>query len=168
MSVILAHQPPQLGGFSESPVQKLPPRPAVTSVEPVSGAPVGGTQVTIHGQNLLDASAVFFGATRAQSFTVNAAGDEIATVSPAGQDTVHVVVTTPGGTSPLTSGDQFSYVVPAPIAVLAVEPNSGTAVGGETVRLKISAALSTLPKAILFGSVPAASIAYVGPIGPDI
>jgi IPT/TIG domain len=167
VSVILADQAPQLGGFSESPVQTLPPRPAVTSVEPASGPPSGGTQVTIHGQNLLDAGAVFFGTTRAQSFTVNAAGDGIAAVSPAGRDTVHVAVTAPGGTSSLTSGDQFSYVEPAPIAVVAVEPNSGTAVGGETVRLTIRAALGVLPQAILFGSVPAGSIAYIGPIGPD-
>jgi IPT/TIG domain len=167
ISVILAQQPPQLGGFSESPVQKLPPRPAVTSIEPASGAPSGGTQIIIHGQNLLDASAVFFGATRAQSFTVNAAGDEIATVSPAGQATVHVAVTTPGGTSSLTSADQFSYVEPAPISVLAVEPSSGSAVGGETVRLNVRTALGVIPQAILFGSVPARSIAYIGPIGPD-
>jgi hypothetical protein len=46
-----------------------PGNPDVTSVSPSSGPAAGGTQVTIDGHNLGCATGVFFGKTKAESFT---------------------------------------------------------------------------------------------------
>ena len=46
---------------------------------------------------------------------------------------VDVQVTTPGGTSPVTAADQFTYVVPPVPAVTGVGPASGTTAGGFSV-----------------------------------
>jgi hypothetical protein len=167
VSVVLASQPPQLGGFTEIPVQVPPPRPVISSIAPSSGVPGGGAQVVLRGEHLLDASAVYFGATRAPSFTADAAGSSITAVSPAGQDSVHVTVVTPGGTSAMTEADQFTYVEPAQISVVAVEPKTGLSTGGESIRIDVRATAVGIPKAILFGSTPASSVSYVGPAGAD-
>jgi hypothetical protein len=167
VSVILANQPPQLGGFTEIPKQILPPRPVITSIDPAAGAPAGGTEVNIQGENFLDTNAVFFGTSRAQSFTVDPAGRKITAISPIGQDTVYVTVVTPGGTSAMTEAGQFSYIEPTPLAVVEVEPKTGQSTGGETIRVGVRAKAGLIPQAILFGSTPASSVSYVGQSGPD-
>jgi len=89
------------------------PAPTVTSVNPNTGPTTGGTSVTITGTNLTGATSVKFGSTNATSFTVNSA-TQITATSPAGAlGTVHVTVTTPGGTSATSAADQFTYGVPA-------------------------------------------------------
>ena len=85
--------------------------PSVTSISPTSGPASGGTTVTVSGTNFTGATAVDFGTTAAKSFTV-ASATSITALSPAGSGTVNVTVTTPTGTSPVTSADQFTYVVP--------------------------------------------------------
>ena len=167
VSVILAAAPPQLGGFSEIPVQTPPPRPVINSVVPDSGIPAGGTEVEVRGQNFLDATAVFFGAERAQSFTVDASGGSISVTSPAGQDSVHVTVVTPGGTSAMTEADQFEYVEPAQVEVVAVDPNTGLSTGGDSIRIDVRSKGVGVPQAILFGSTPVPSMSYLGPSGVD-
>jgi hypothetical protein len=64
----------------------------------------------VTGTNFTGATAVRFGATAASSFTVNSATSITAT-SPPGTGTVDLTVTTPGGTSAIGSGDQFTYKV---------------------------------------------------------
>jgi IPT/TIG domain len=88
------------------------PPPTVTKVSPAEGPEVGTTSVTITGTNLGTASAVKFGTANAKSFMVNRDGS-ITAESPAGTATVHVTVTTPGGTSATSTLDQFSYIPPS-------------------------------------------------------
>src|SRR5487761_922230 len=87
------------------------PLPAVTKVSPSSGPTTGGSTVTISGTNLSGATAVKFGTTTA---TVSADPvTSITATSPSGSaGTVNVRVTTPGGTSAITTADQFTYVAP--------------------------------------------------------
>jgi hypothetical protein len=84
--------------------------PTVTKVEPNHGSPSGGTTVTITGTGFTGATAVKFGSTSANSFTVNSA-TSITAVSPTvkGTGTVDVTVTTPAGTSPTSAADQFTF-----------------------------------------------------------
>ena len=83
--------------------------PSVTKISPKTGS--GGTKVTISGQNLQGASAVAFGGSPAQTFTVNATGTRMtAFAPPESAGTVDIQVTTPGGTT--TTGNtagQFTY-----------------------------------------------------------
>jgi hypothetical protein len=111
---------------------------------------------------------VFFGTVRAQTFTVDASGQSLTAISPAGQDSVHIAVVTPGGTSATTQVDQFTYVQPTQIAVVAVDPNTGNLTGGDTIRVDVNANAAVVPQAILFGSMPASSVQYLGLFGVDI
>jgi hypothetical protein len=85
--------------------------PTVSKLEPNHGSPSGGTSVMITGTGFTGATAVKFGASNAATFTVNSA-TSITAVSPKGMGTgtVDVTVTTPAGTSPTSSADQFTYM----------------------------------------------------------
>lgn len=85
--------------------------PTVTAVSPTSGVTTGGTTVTITGTNLNGATAVSFGGVAA---SVNAdAANSITATSPAhSAGIVDVTVMTPGGTSPASAADQFTYQPP--------------------------------------------------------
>ena len=85
--------------------------PVVTGVSPASGPSPGGTSVAIIGTNLEEATAVNFGSANAISFTVNSP-TSITVVSPPGVGTVDVTVISPGGTSPTSPGDLFTYQQP--------------------------------------------------------
>jgi alpha-tubulin suppressor-like RCC1 family protein len=99
--------------------------PTITRLEPGSGPAAGGTSVTITGSGFSGATAVSFGSNAAASFTVDSE-DSITAVSPAGTGTVEVKVTTPDGSSPAGSADEFSYEAP---------PKTGQAptIGGASV-----------------------------------
>jgi hypothetical protein len=98
------------GTSPTSPADQFTYGPAVTKVEPNRGSPSGGTTVTVTGTSFTGATAVKFGSTSAKSFTVNSA-TSITAVSPRmkGGGTVDVTVTTPAGTSPTSSADQFTF-----------------------------------------------------------
>jgi hypothetical protein len=85
-----------------------PPAPAVSGLNPTSGAAAGGTSVTITGSNLTGATAVNFGTTPATSFTVNNP-TTVTAVAPADIGNVDVTVTTAGGASAANANDQFTY-----------------------------------------------------------
>jgi IPT/TIG domain len=97
--------------------------PTVTKVEPGSGPATGGTTVTItgaafegvytngSGERPPFVKSVRFGAANATSFKVESEG-RISAVAPPGTGTVDVTVTTEGGTSSVSSADQFSYEPP--------------------------------------------------------
>jgi hypothetical protein len=94
------------------------PQPTITSVSPALWTTAGGVAVTISGTNLGGATSVQFGTTSA-TFTPNADGTLRAVAPAASAGTVDVRVTTSGGTSALTSADQFTYVTPpTPLTVL--------------------------------------------------
>jgi hypothetical protein len=82
--------------------------PAVSSLDVNTGPAAGGTSVTITGAGLSDTTEVDFGGVPTQ-FVVSS-DTSITAVSPAASPgTVDVTVTTPGGTSATSAGDQFTY-----------------------------------------------------------
>jgi hypothetical protein len=108
---------------------QLPPPPTVTKLKPTSGPTGGGTSVTITGTNLTGATAVKFGETSAAAFKV-VSDTSITATAPAEQaGIVDVTVTTPGGTSALSTADRFHF---AP-TITSVRPNTGSTAGGTTV-----------------------------------
>ncbi|HEX3433964.1 MAG TPA: IPT/TIG domain-containing protein [Solirubrobacteraceae bacterium] len=113
--------------------QRLAPAtPSVIKVAPRTGPAGGGTSVTITGTGFSGATAVKFGATAAAKYTVNSA-TSITAVSPAASTgLVDVTVTTSGGTSPLVSGDHFTFAAPT---VTGVSPASGSRSGGTTITI---------------------------------
>jgi len=108
---IVATSPGGTGKGAESTFKTLPNPPTVGNVNPSDGPEAGGTAVTITGTNFSGATAVKFGSSSATGVKVNSA-TSISAVSPAGTGTVHVTVSTPGGTSATSGADEFSYVPP--------------------------------------------------------
>ncbi|MCJ8055281.1 putative Ig domain-containing protein [Shinella curvata] len=109
--------------------------PTVSSVSPTAGPTGGGTTVIITGTGFAAANptgAVKFGATNA-TYTINS-NTQITATSPANSaGTYDITVTTVGGTSATTAGDQFTYV-PAP-TVTSVSPTAGPTAGGMSVTI---------------------------------
>ena len=118
----------------------------------------GGTPVTITGTDFTGATTVNFGTIPVASFTVNGAGTQITTASPAaaGPGPVDVTVMTPSGTSPITPTDVFTYVAAA-ADLFGLNPNSGPTTGGTTVT--ITGTGFSGATAVNFGTTPAASFA---------
>lgn len=111
--------------------------PAITMVTPIQGPTAGATGVTILGTGFTGATAVTFGGTPAASFVVANDGQITATTPAHAAGTVVVLVTTPGGTSPVSKAGSFTYVPPAPVppTVTLVNPASGPAFGGTPVTI---------------------------------
>jgi hypothetical protein len=83
--------------------------PTVTAVSPTSGSVTGGTLVTITGTGFTASSTVRFGAAASGTVTF-VSSTQLTAVSPAeAAGTVDVTVTTPGGTSPTSPADRFTY-----------------------------------------------------------
>ncbi len=91
-----------------------PGPPTVTGVSPSSGSTAGGTSVVITGTNLAGATDVMFGST-AGVITANSATSITVTspAEPAWQ--TDITVTTPSGTSPVGSGDKFTFSAATPV-----------------------------------------------------
>ena len=105
--------------------------PAVTGISPTSGPAAGGTSVTVTGTGFTGVTSVGFGSAGVNVQT-GATDTQLTVVSPGGQGTVDITVTTPSGTSAVNTNDQFTYTAGAPV-VTAVNPTSGPAVGGTQV-----------------------------------
>jgi IPT/TIG domain/Viral BACON domain len=132
-----------------------PSGPVVSSISPTSGPVAGGTTVTITGSGFTGASKVLFGSATS-TFTVNS-DTRITAVSPAGSGTVHVTVTTPGGTSATSNADRFTYLVAPPVPIVtSISPTSGPVAGGTSVIIRGSG--FTGASKVLFGTVPASSV----------
>jgi hypothetical protein len=127
--------------------------PVVTGVTPQTGAESGGDTVVIAGSGFTGATLVSFGPNAAMA-TLDS-DTQITALTPAGTGIVDVVVTTPVGPSPVTPGDRFAYIAPAPgvPVVSAVAPPSGAATGGDTV--VITGAGFTGAMLVSFGPNPA-------------
>jgi RHS repeat-associated protein len=83
--------------------------PTLTKVAPTSGSAAGGTSVTVTGSGFSAATAVTFGSVAASSYKI-VSNTKITAVSPAQADgTVNISVTTPAGTTPAVSADDFAY-----------------------------------------------------------
>jgi uncharacterized repeat protein (TIGR01451 family) len=92
--------------------------PVVSAVSPGSGAPSGGTLVTITGSNFTGVTAVVFGSTPASNVTV-VNSTTITADNPPGNGLVDVTVLTTHGRSTLSSSDQFGYISAPTITSLA-------------------------------------------------
>jgi hypothetical protein len=126
--------------------------PGINAINPRSGAPAGGTLVTITGTDFTGAIAVRFGAVAATAFTVNSATRITATApSQAAGSVVDIRVTTPAGTSPMTTADRFVYA-DAP-TVTMISPNKGLPAGGTVVT--ITGTDFTNVTAVRFGAMAA-------------
>jgi hypothetical protein len=108
------------------------PAPAVSSLNPATGADTGGDTVVITGAGFMGTTAVTFDTTPASVFTVDS-DTQITATSPAGTGAVDVTVTTPAGISPVSQADRFTYVAPAGPQVTGIAPTSGSEAGGDTV-----------------------------------
>jgi IPT/TIG domain len=82
--------------------------PNVTGLNPNAGPYAGGTEVTIQGDGFAEGASVRFGPSPASNVRVNSA-ESITAISPAGNETVDVVVTTSSGTSAISSADKYGY-----------------------------------------------------------
>ena len=88
---------------------KLYPIPDVTNVSPSMGTHLGAQNVTVTGKYFSGATKVTFSGAAA-AFTV-VSDTQINVVTPAGSigATANIVVTTAGGSSPITSADRYTY-----------------------------------------------------------
>jgi len=102
--------------------------PTLTALKPKTGPTGGGTSVVITGTELTGATSVVFGSESAP-FTVTSSKSITATAPPGAVGFVNVVVTTPGGSTAITTKDRYAYT---PI-IESISPNAGAIAGGETV-----------------------------------
>jgi hypothetical protein len=113
-----------------------PPAPAVSEVSPLGGSTLGGTSVTIKGENLAGPSAVHFGATEATEVVARSATELTVKAPPSeAAGAVDVTVTTAGGTSATSGADTYEYKLPQPPTVTAVGPSEGSTLGGRQVTI---------------------------------
>lgn len=123
--------------------------PTITKLSPASGPVGGGTTVTITGTELFAASAVHFGSLEATSLVVLSAS-KIRAVSPAKEGgvagVVDVTVTTPEGTSAITTVDRFTYKP----TVTGISPTAGPA----NKRTLMTVTGSGFAPSMTFGFVP--------------
>ena len=107
--------------------------PIVTAVKATSGPGAGGQKVTISGSDFNGATLVEFGNDASSTITVNSSGSVITALAPReAAGTVNVVVTTPGGSSAISSADNYTYLGPS---ITKVSPTSGPVAGGTKVTL---------------------------------
>jgi hypothetical protein len=130
--------------------------PTVTGLSPSSGPAAGGTVVSIIGTGFTGATAVHFGTAPGTNLTVTN-DTSLSVTSPAGSGVVNVTVTTPAGTSPITSSDEFTY--PLVPTVTGLSPSSGPAAGGTFVT--ITGTSFTGATAVDFGPNPATNVTVV-------
>ena len=127
--------------------------PTVSSLGTTTGTTAGGTSVIVTGSGFTGAGNVTFGGTDASSFVVNSDTQITAVAPPQAAGIVDVVVSTPSGTSPISSSDQFTVTNAAAPTVTSLPLNTGTTAGGTTVTILGTGFTGTT--AVNFGSIPA-------------
>jgi subtilisin family serine protease len=111
--------------------------PTVAGVSPAAGPSGGGTSVTLTGSNLSGATSVRFG--EASAAVTGSSSTSITATAPPGAGTVNVTVTNPGGTSPITAADQFTYTPetpPQPPLAPQKSPSSTTVLRSSTLAVR--------------------------------
>ncbi|HUZ29735.1 MAG TPA: IPT/TIG domain-containing protein, partial [Solirubrobacteraceae bacterium] len=126
--------------------------PTVSGVSPNSGTGLGNTVVRITGSGFTGATAVNFGNFPGQSVSVDSDTQITVTTPPGQPGTVDVTVTTPNGTSATSPADHYTYqqAPPGSPTVTGVNPSSGPAAGGTTV--KIAGTNFSNAQQVMFGS----------------
>lgn len=109
------------------------PPPLVTGVSPSAGPLAAGTAVTVTGTDLSGVTRATFGADGPATI-VSCSVTSCDLLAPAGTaGAVDVTVTSLGGTSPVSSGDRYTYTV-APV-VTAISPYAGPLTAGTQVAI---------------------------------
>src|SRR5215831_2374414 len=98
----------------------------LSRLSPSGGSADGGDTVTITGAGFTGVTAVNFGGTPAQNFTIDS-GTQITAISPPGDGTVDVTVVTPDGTTPTSPADQFTYATVPPSSTSTATPSDSSA-----------------------------------------
>ncbi len=130
--------------------------PAITGVKHSSGPIVGGTAVTITGDNLATTTIVFFGDQPAASITVNDDGTLTAIAPPHPAGTVPLTVVAAGGVSDPVAAGRFSFVsYPGRPAIFFLTLRRGPTAGGTPVTI-VGRQLAHVDR-VLFGNVAASS-----------
>lgn len=107
---------PIFGGEEDAFVSKFTfAPPAITNVSPNSGTTDGGTAVVINGVNFTGTTAVYFGSTKASSFTV-LSDTEIVAISPAEPPGTVDITVVADDITPITLADQFTFISFPPIS----------------------------------------------------
>jgi outer membrane protein assembly factor BamB len=130
-----------------------PAPPVVSSIDVTGNNPEGGNTVYLHGSGFTGATAVHFGTSPATRVNVVSAS-EMSAVSPAGQGTVHITVTTAAGTSTPSNADLFAYLA-SPV-ITGISPSHGPGDGGTKVTITGNYLYTTT--AVHFGPLRAASL----------
>ncbi len=102
-------------------------QPTITGVNPNSGPPSGGYYVTVTGTNFVGTTSVDVGdvVTAFQVVDNNTLSVYIPGSDSSPGDSTSISVTSPGGTSPSTSADQFTYTAPPPPTSVTTTPSKG-------------------------------------------
>ena len=108
LSTVFSAVATQFAGLRTHLIQ-LYPIPQVTNVSPSTGTHLGGTTITVSGKYFSGTTSVTFNGASAP-FSVQS-DSQISVTTPAGSvgATVNIVVTTPGGSSPIVSADRYTY-----------------------------------------------------------
>jgi hypothetical protein len=120
-------------------------QPSISSVSPNSGPAGGGYAITVTGTNFTGTTSVMFGDAAGGFSVVNDATLSVF-VPPSDSgpgDSTDIRVTSPGGTSPNTPADQFTYTAPAQVGLSptkglpgkTVKASGAHFVSGETVTM---------------------------------
>jgi hypothetical protein len=130
--------------------------PTVTKRKPTSGPVGGGTTVTVTGTNfVVGQTIVAFGVTNGTGVIVKS--PTLLTVKSPAQSAgiVDVRVTTPGGTSVVTTADRFKFTP----TITELQPTGGSTLGGNTVTIKGTGfGAGTKPTVFKFGTAKATGV----------
>lgn len=127
--------------------------PSAATISPTEGPIAGGQTVRISGTDLRYATSVTIGAAECTSLTWNATDSVLECATPAGTaGSQTVTITTPGGST------TTSYTYVAPPAGLALSPDNGPLVGGDT--LEITGANIATATAVTIGGNPCTGLQW--------
>ncbi len=128
-------------------------RPTITGLNPNHGSVGGGYYVTVSGTNFVGTTGVTAGetATACQVIDNSTMSVYIPGSDSGSGDSMSISVTSPGGTSPNTAADTFTYTAPASVTVSPRKGLPGTRVkaravnfiAGETVTVTYQTGLSS-------------------------
>ena len=146
--------------------------PTVTGLSPIIGPSSGGTTVTIYGSGFSNGAGasnvnyIKFGSIQATSNTFISDSEITATSPAASAGTVNVIVTTPAGTSSVSSSDQFTYTGGASsLSVSSISPSNGPINGGTSVTIYGSGfsngAGASNVNYVMFGGTQATSFRFI-------
>jgi len=128
--------------------------PAVSSLGTSSGSTAGATTITVSGSGFTGAQSVTFGGVPAASFVITS-DTSITAVSPSqAAGTVDVVISTPTGTSVVSSSDHFTYNAASSPSVTGLSVTGGSTAGG--LGVTVTGSYFTGATAVKFGTVAAA------------